>query len=227
MSLRDYLFHAEPGITLYCGDCRDVLPLLEADALVTDPPYGISLGECGDPRGGSHGMRHDGYLGSDTFEDFRDHIVPRINLALDMTRRGAVFTGPHIHEQRKPDAIGGVFCPAGQGRTSWGFKSFLPVLLYGGSPTVMRGKGATHPTTIRSSDTSEQNGHPVPKPIRWMTWLVSLASLEGEIVIDPFAGSGTTLLAAKETGRGAIGVEIEPRYCEIAVKRLRQEVLAL
>ena len=58
-----------------------------------------------------------------------------------------------------------------------------------------------------------------------MRHIVGLAAPVGGMVLDPFAGSGTTLLAAKEMGRQAIGIEIEPRYCEIAVKRLRQEML--
>jgi len=71
----------------------------------------------------------------------------------------------------------------------------------------------------------EMPDHPSPKPERVMTWIIE--RLPDGSVLDPFTGSGTTLLAAKNLGRRAIGIEIEPKYCEIAVKRLRQEVLPL
>jgi DNA modification methylase len=64
--------------------------------------------------------------------------------------------------------------------------------------------------------------HPSPKPLNVMRWI--LGCLPGETVLDPFMGSGTTLRAAKDLGRRAIGIEIEERYCEIAAKRLAQEV---
>jgi DNA modification methylase len=67
--------------------------------------------------------------------------------------------------------------------------------------------------------------HPSPKPLRAMTWILS--RLPSGSVIDPFMGSGTTLLAAKMAGREATGIEREERYCEIAAKRLAQEVLPL
>ena len=71
------------------------------------------------------------------------------------------------------------------------------------------------------------NTHPTFRPLRTMKWLVSHYTQEGETILDPFAGSGTTLLAAKETGRAAVGIELEEKYCEIAVKRLRQGVFDL
>ena len=69
-------------------------------------------------------------------------------------------------------------------------------------------------------------GHPTEKPIRLFLWCIELAE-RAATVLDPFMGSGTTLVAAKQLGRKAIGIEIEEKYCEIAVKRLAQEVLDL
>jgi site-specific DNA-methyltransferase (adenine-specific) len=95
-------------------------------------------------------------------------------------------------------------------------------MLYGSAPGLEKG---AHPTVIKSSAVAETNGHPCPKPLRWMTWLVGLASRPGEKILDPFMGSGTTLRAAKDLARRAIGIELDERYCEIAAKRLAQESL--
>lgn len=211
---------------LILGDCREVLPTLgKVDAVVTDPPYGVNLGSCGDSRGGSHGKNLRGYEGpaeDDSYGAFVCKVIPALNEALDLCERAIVWTGPHIHEQRKPDAIGGVFCPAGTGRTGWGFKQFLPVLLYGMSPTVAAGKGATSPTAFQSSETPapDSRGHPVPKPVGWMKWSVKLGSLPGQTILDPFMGSGTTGVACVKLGRRFIGIEIEPKYFDIACRRI-------
>jgi site-specific DNA-methyltransferase (adenine-specific) len=69
--------------------------------------------------------------------------------------------------------------------------------------------------------------HPTQKPLEVMTWCINQAPDGCVSILDPFMGSGTTLRAAKDLGRKAIGIEIEERYCEIAAKRMQQEVLAL
>lgn len=218
-------YYDHGGITIYHGDCREILPHLgRFDMLLTDPPYGVCLGEqCG--RGDGHGLSIAGYASyDDTYENFVSTIVPALGLAIDKCTRAAVFTGPHIHEQRKPSAIGGIFCRTAKGRTPWGFKNLLPVLFYGQAPDLNLG---SYPTVICSDAHAERsdNGHPCPKPLVWMTWLMQRGSRQGENVLDPFMGSGTTLVAAKNNGRRAVGIEIEKRYCAEAVLRLRQEVM--
>jgi site-specific DNA-methyltransferase (adenine-specific) len=218
--IRPYYEHA--GITIYHGDCREILAHLPpVDLLLTDPPYGVGLGTDNNQSKDSTHLAKRGYASfDDTYENFVTVIVPRLTAAIRLAKRAVVFSGPNIHEQVKPVGIGGVWCPSAVGRTPWGSKNFLPVLFYG-SP---RQAGRHRPTVISSTEIAEKNGHPVPKPLSWITWAMSLGSDAGDLVLDPFVGSGTTLLAAKLLYRKAIGIEIEERYCEIAAKRLSQEV---
>ena len=219
-----YYDHA--GITIYCADCRDVLPNVAADVLITDPPYGVSLGANVGAKDGRKGHvllkgKYASY--DDTPENFRAVVVPAVKMALEMVSRGLVFCAGHMaFDLPRPDAIGGVFLPSATGRCAWGFNSFAHCLLYGAAPDLNLG---SHPIGIRSTATVEKNGHPCPKPVEWMRWAVSLAARPTDVVIDCFAGSGTTLVAAKNSGRRAIGIEIDERYCEIAAKRLAQEVM--
>lgn len=214
--------HLAEGVTLYQGDCREILPTLgRFDAVVTDPPYGINLGKT-QGTGEGHGLSLDAYASfSDTYEQFCDVIIPAINEALDKSSRAAVFTGPHIHEQRKPDAIGGIFCPAASARHCWGFKSIIPVLLYGNAPDLHKGSKATG---IISNETVNriEIGHPVPKPIGWMKWVVNLTTRANERILDPFMGSGTTGVAAVKLGRKFTGIELEPKYFDIACRRISE-----
>ena len=215
--------------TLYLADCREVLPTLpKVDAVITDPPYGIELGvTAGSGFAGSkhsHGLKLGAYDGfADTYEQFVCEIVPALNVAISKAGRAAVFTGPHIHEQAKPDAIGGIYCPAAAGRHCWGFKTFIPVLFYGKAPELHRG---SKPTCLVSTETVDKLsiGHPVPKPLGWMLWVVDLASRKNETILDPFMGSGTTGVAAIQLGRPFIGIEREERYFQIACERISNAV---
>lgn len=211
--MKPYYEHA--GITIYHGDCREILPMLNADVLITDPPYGVDF----EGKNTKHTDRQDeGYT---TF-DCPEIGAKIVALALKQVKRGLVFPGiRQMFRYPEPYDVGCVFCPSGAGRGRWGWVCFNPVFFYG-----KRARIESYPASIESFDTAPQSGHPCPKPERWMKWAVGLASLEGELVLDPFMGSGTTLRAAKDLGRRAIGIEIEEKYCEIAAKRLSQEVLA-
>lgn len=221
-----YYDHA--GITIYHGNCLDVLRHVRADVLITDPPYGVNLGQhrgsC-DKR--SRELRRQGYASyDDTRDNYRRVVVPAITLALTLTDRGAVFAcAPSAWMLPEPTALGGVWIPAATGHSPWGFQNLASVLLYGKAPDLHRGASQT---VFRARGRADVGlGHPCPKPMPWLTWLVGLTSRVGEVIIDPFMGSGTTLRAAKDFGRQAIGIEIEERYCEIAANRMAQEVLAL
>ena len=221
-----YYNHA--GITIYHGDCRDILPHLEpVDLVLTDPPYGINVGNNQSGKETRSGLTVKGKYASyeDTPENYRLIIVPAITEALGKAKRGVVFGfPPNIFFLPPPSVIGGLFVPAGCGRNSWGWTNFMPVLFYGCAPNLDKG---AKPTAIRTTDSGEKSDHPTPKPLKWLTWLVSLASTLPDTILDPFMGSGTTLVAAKHLGRKAIGIEIEEKYCEMAAKRLAQEVLPL
>lgn len=214
--------HLAEGITLYCADCREILPALGmVDAMVTDPPYGVLAFGNRDFRGGKHGLAISEYESyADTYDKFVSLVIPRLNAALDIAQRAAVFTGPHIVEQRKPSVVGGVYCSAAIGRNEWGFKNLLPVLLYGKAPDL--NFGAKTPTAIESSAIADTIDHPCPKPTAWMKWLVTLTSRKSETILDPFMGSGTTGVAAVNLGRRFLGIEIEPKYFDVACRRIEE-----
>ena len=214
-----YYSDEKSGITIYNSDCRDILPDIPAgsvDLVLTDPPYGINF----TGKNTKHTTRTtDGYISADD-----SSVGPEcVRRALNLAHRGIVFPGiRQLFLYPPPQDIGGVFCPAGAGIGRWGWICFHPILFYGQRPT-----SELHPTTTASFATSERNGHPCPKPLEWIYWAMKLGSRDGDLILDPFLGSGTTLVAAKRLGRRAIGIEIEEKYCEIAVKRLAQEILPL
>jgi site-specific DNA-methyltransferase (adenine-specific) len=212
------------GVTLYLGDCRDWLGMVPScfrvHSLITDPPYGVNLGDQPD-RGGDHILVKDHYASyEDTPANFAAVVVPAITRAISIADRGLVFvSGATAWMLPPPAGIGGVYLPSAQGRMIWGFRSFAPCLLYGQAPDLHLGCRAT---AMESSDVSERNGHPCPKPLSWMKWAAALASRRGEIILDPFMGSGTTGVAAVKLGRRFIGIEIEPKYYEIALRRISE-----
>jgi hypothetical protein len=113
------------GVTLYLGDCREILPTLgKVDAVVTDPPYGVNIGEhLASKAARPHLLRKNGYASyRDTPENFSEIVVPVIRQCIDQSQRAAVFgVPPNIWQLPPPDVIGGVFMAGGMGRTKWGY----------------------------------------------------------------------------------------------------------
>lgn len=105
-------------------------------------------------------------------------------------------------------------------------RPYEPIFHYCSNKAKRRSQVFKTAVPFENATGSEYLGHPTQKPVALMRRLIETAELDG-IVLDPFMGSGTTLRAAKDLGRKAIGIEIEERYCEIAAKRLAQEVLPL
>lgn len=216
--------HLAEGVTIYCGDCREILPTLgKVDAVVTDPPYGVGF----TGKVTKHTDNSGGEAYTDTEENFRGVILPAIVSAIGGADRAAIFTGTRrLNEYPPPRDIGGITCPNGGGRSSWGFGCYHPVAFYGSSPYIALGLGSRPTATVmyhpgmHVTGEKSNNSHPCPKPIAFMEWAVSVATLPEHTILDPFMGSGTTGVAAVKLGRKFIGIEIEERYFSIARKRI-------
>ena len=207
-------YYQDSAVTIYHGDCLDIVSMVgSADLVLTDPPYG---------NGTVYGA----------IEDSPEYVSLLVGHVLPIMRAlsPVVLLTPgvaNIHSYPRPDWILCWAVPAGIGSGPWGFCSWQPILAYGADPYLARGLGRRPDTLIRQ-DISEINGHPCPKPDGVWRWLITRGSVKpNDLILDPFMGSGTTLRAAKDLGRKAIGIEIEEKYCEIAAKRMEQEVLPM
>lgn len=217
-------YYQDKYVTIYCADCRDVLSALDADVVLTDPPYGIDGGRGGDSRD----FQKAKYIGAgwhDTPDYIEQVCVAVVRVLIGRVARMAVTPGVrHLMRYPEPRDIGCFWTPACATHGPWGFQTFNPILFYGDD--FRAGRGAL-PTGRLVTESAEKNGHPCPKPLLAWMWLLEKVSQSGETILDPFMGSGTTLRAAKDLGRKAIGIEVEEKYCEIAARRMAQEVLAL
>jgi len=201
-------YYDSGGITIYHGDCREILPGLHADAVVTDPPYGI-------------GFRYASYEDSEaSWFALMDSVVPCMRKAAPFVVMPscAVKRLGWWYATHPPDWLIAWHKGSPGHQSAIGFNDWEPHLAWGRPHKPMH-------DYFSSRCGFQMDGHPCPKPIEWANWLVARAVPEGGTIIDPFMGSGTTLRAAKDCGRRAIGIEIEERYCEIAANRMRQGVL--
>jgi site-specific DNA-methyltransferase (adenine-specific) len=206
---------------LYLGDSRAILRTIEyIDAVVADPPYGVKF------KGSVTKHTTDSQNSYLSFEDTPENIesvcVPIVMRCIDIANRVALTPGiKYAHLYPRPDGEGVFWYPSGANTGPWGFITHQPIFYYGKCPYLSAGKGS-RPTGFSSTEAAEKNGHPCPKPIGQMMWLVNRVSLPDEVVLDPFMGSGTTGVACMNLGRKFIGIEIEPKYFDIACRRIEQ-----
>jgi len=211
------------GITLHCGDCREILPMLgKVDVVVTDPPYGVDGQQNTKTAKRRIDGRKNNYLGFDDSVGYVcDVAVPVITWLIDHGPGRVILTPGNrcLTFYPSPDSFGAIYQPASVGLQPWGRADAQPILYYGKSPyggNALPSQRCSYTLT----ETAEPNGHPCPKPLAFWTKVVRSASLEGETVLDPFMGSGTTGVAAVKLGRKFTGIEIEPKYFDIACRRI-------
>jgi site-specific DNA-methyltransferase (adenine-specific) len=204
-------YYDREGVTLYCGDAREVVPTLDpVDAVITDPPYGVEAADW-------------------------DDAVPYDMVPILL----AASTGPLIWFGAASEIIkdARTFDPSPGKVLIWHVpfslsKATAHRIYYRWRPVycwrlpLTRHEGPAEDVISIPQDGHNDWYHPGTKPIKLMRSLVGFAPAGGTI-LDPFAGSGTTLRAAKDTGRRAIGIEKSEQYCEIIVRRLAQTVLAM
>lgn len=202
-------------VTLYHGDCLTIDAWLSADVLVTDPPYGIP------------GGRLSWHRGTQTHADAGWDDLGVRDTALDIwgDRPRAVFGTPKMSD-RAPSHRGVPLIwdkgdSPGMGDHTWPFGASYEVVWVSGDGWSGKRRGSVFRSNHSSS--AAKIGHPTPKPISLMEAIIGYAP--PGVIADPFAGSGATLLAARNLGRKVIGVELEERYCELIAKRLSQQTL--
>ena len=205
----------DPTAMIYKGDCIDVMagspwPAHQFDLAFADPPYNF-------------GMEYDGYSDDLSPDGYKDWCRTWWEHLRFLARAVIVTPGhgnlPMWFDIDKPSGIGCWYKPGGTGSSFLGWCEWEPWLYWG--PRL--GGGDTIKATLNPTFKSDV-GHPCPKPVELLKGLLLKTKTPGP-VLDPFMGSGTTLVAARALGLVAVGIEQSERYCEVAANRLTQTVL--
>lgn len=210
-------YYEADGITLYHGDCLEVTEWLAADVLVTDPPYGMAY------ESNWNRDRRNVKVGRPVVGD--DSTAARDSVLAAWGNRPSIVFGTWRAPRPPADALL-VWHKVGAGGMGNLAMPWMPtheeIYVRGSGFTGKRSDSVIACSPLMSND-SRRPDHPTPKPVDLMERLID--KCPPGIIADPFAGSGSTLVAARNLGRPAIGVEIEERYCELIAKRLAQGVL--
>lgn len=219
MSLPEPYFVSEDGrITIYCGDAREIVPQLDGvDLVLADPPYGVSLNTSyAAAKRGNKTAAHDYPPVHGDDEPFDPSFL--------LGFPNVVLWGANYYADRLPaqgqwlvwdkrDGIG--YNDQADCELAW---------TRGTKGTVPRIYRHMWNGMLKDSERDQRRVHPTQKPVALMRWCLGFYP-EATAVLDPYMGSGTTLRAAADLGLPAVGIEYEPRYCAVAVERLRQGVL--
>ena len=196
---------------LYCGDCLDILPHLEpVDLVLTDPPFGI-------------GIEYGKFIDTkENVESLINSVLPFLKIKSKIILIACGILSLWLYPV--PDWVLMHFNPGAESSGKWGFATWMPILVYGKCPYLSAGKGRKPDGFAMRPQSVKKLKHPCPKNIGPWMWLINRATTCNlKIVLDPFIGSGTTAVACERMKRRWIGIEIEEKYCAIAVKRIEAE----
>lgn len=215
-------YYQDDYCTIYHGDCLEILPALpKIDLILADPPYNAK----------NIGPKHKTYINPKmqlSPDEYNEFCLSWFKLCLKISNKILLTPGianTHNYPQPKWQLCWHKPAACSFNRMG-GYNAWEPIFYYGPSTKLKIGQDFILCNTTNHKKGFEKD-HPCPKPLQLITCLITKFAFEKETIVDPFMGSGTTLSAAKNLQRKAIGVEIEEKYCEIAVKRLSQEVLPL
>lgn len=201
-------YYKDDYCTIYHGDCAEILPHMEpVDLVLTDPPYGIlkETGSAATRRSGK--IQGAGKIAWDIAPD-RDLLA----LLICKGKESFIWGGLHLD---LPPTLGYLVWDKKIDNLNFGeCEVCWTTLIF--APRIFR---------YRAVGIDGGKEHPTQKPLALISWCIGKAD-NSQTILDPFMGSGTTLRAAKDLNRKAIGIEIEEKYCEIAAKRLQQEVFS-
>lgn len=224
-------YYKDEWATIYCGDCREILPQLgPVETVITDPVWpNAHVFDVADPAGLFHSalstldaQRLVVQLGCDSDPRFLASVPDKwpflrvcwLDYARPSYKGRLLYTGDVAYVFGvPPDYIPGRQVMGGMCRSTKADSMFR------------RGTGSIHGKLWTGDKEKDKLPHPCARRFQHVAWLVHMFS--DRQVLDPFMGSGTTLVAAKQLGRKSIGIEIEEKYCQIAVERLRQSVMNL
>lgn len=208
-------YYEDDLVQLWHGDCREVTAWLKADVLVTDPPYGMAYVSNRSKDGPSAAIV------GDEDRELRDWVLQewgdRPALVFGTWRLARPANTRHLVVWDKGDDPG-----TGDLSMPWG-NSAEEVYVIGKGWTGKRGANVIRVKGYANTS-PDRPSHPTPKPVGLLERLIEKCPPEW-VIAEPFSGSGATLLAAKNLGRRAVGIELEERYCEMAAKRLAQDTL--